>query len=78
MDLYIGNCDNVVTPDSISEYILDEMNIRIVKCEPLVSRNVNSKSFKVTMNITDRLKLISAEVWPEGIICRKFYSPRNK
>ena len=75
-DLYIGNCDNDVTSDSISEYIANEMNIDIVKCESLVSKNVNCKSFKVTLKINDRMKLLSPEIWPEGIICRKYYSQR--
>ena len=75
-DLYVGNCDTDVTSESILEYIANEMNIKIVKCESLVSKNVNCKSFKVTLNINDRLKLLSPEIWPEGIICRKFYSQR--
>ena len=77
-DLYIGNCHNDVTPDSISKYIVDETNIRIVKCESLASRNESCRSFKVTLKISDRQRLLSPEVWPEGIICRKFYSKRIK
>ena len=64
--------------ESIADYILKEMNIVVNKCEPLVSRNENSKSFKVTLNLRDRQRLLSPEVWPEGIICRKFYSGRKQ
>ena len=63
-----------VTPESIKDYINKEMNVAVNKCELLVSRNENCKSFKVNVNLKDRQKLLSAEVWPEGIICRKFYS----
>ena len=77
-DLYIGNCDNDVTPDSISKYIVNETNIKVVKCESLASKNENCRSFKVTLKINDRQKLLSPELWPEGIICRKFYSKRIK
>ena len=38
----------------------------------------NYKSFKVTLLISDREKLLNPEIWPEGIICRKFYRPRAK
>ena len=54
------------------------MDIVVNKCETLVSRNENSKSFKVTLNLVDRQKLLSPDVWPEGIICRKFYSSRKQ
>ena len=76
-DLYIGNCDANVSTESLSQYIYSEMNMKVEKCESLLSKNVNYKSFKVTLNLNDRLKLLSPDVWPEGIICRKFYSPRN-
>ena len=77
-DLYVGNCDLEVTPKTVSEYIHKEMNIVVQKCQLLASKNENSKSFKVTLKLNDRQKLLSSEVWPEGIICRKFYSPRNQ
>ena len=76
-DIYLGNCDLAVTPESITEYVLSEMNVVVSKCEILVSRNDNCKSFKVTTKINDRMKLLSSDVWPEGIICRKFYNPRK-
>lgn len=76
-DIYVGNCDLEATPETVSEYIHKEMDIVVQKCELLASKNQNSKSFKVTLKLNDRQKLLSSEVWPEGIICRKFYSPRN-
>ena len=41
-DLYLGNCELDVTPESISDYIFKEMNIAVSKCEPLVTKNQNS------------------------------------
>ena len=76
-DLYIGNCDQDVTSESLTKYIFDEMKIKVEKCEQLVTRNVNCVSFKLTLNMNDRQKLLSPDVWPEGIICRKFYNPRR-
>ena len=66
-----------VTEDALSRYINEEVNVKVIKCESLSSRNVNCKSFKITLNIKEREKLLSPEVWPEGIICRKFYSSRK-
>ena len=76
-DVYLGNCDLSVTPESIKEYIFKEINVTIDKCELLSSRNPNCRSFKISLNLKDRVKLLSAEVWPEDIVCRKFYSVRK-
>ena len=77
-DIYVGNCDVGVTINSLTSYILDELGIKIDNCEALENRNPKCKSFKISVNLKDRQKLLSSEVWPEGIICRKFFSPPRK
>ena len=69
-DLYIGNCDFDATVDSLAQYIVEEMKINVTNVEQLSSRIMSSKSFKVTVNMNDRQRLLSPDVWPEGIICR--------
>ena len=76
-DLYIGNCDLSVTTESLSEYIRDEIDVSIDSCEQLNSHSAYSNSFKVTLNMKDRLRLLTPDVWPEGIVCRKFFKPRK-
>ena len=76
-DLYVGNCDLGVTADSLSSYISKEIGFKVVACEELKTRSIVSKSFKVTMNMHERQKLLNPNVWPEEIVCRKFYKPRN-
>ena len=73
-DLYLGNCDLSVTSEIIEDYVLKEMSIKIMKCESLKARDPNTTSFKLTLTLDDRLKLLNADVWPENIVCRKFYS----
>ena len=53
------------------------MGIKVQKCEALETRSTVSKSFKVSLNINDRQKLLNPDIWPENIICRKFYNPRQ-
>ena len=77
-DLYIGNCDLDVNADSLILYVMKETGIKIHKCELLESRSTLSRSFKLSLHMNDRYKLLSPDVWPEDIICRKFYSPRQK
>ena len=77
-DLYLGNLDLNVTENEIIEYIKEETDISIDSCIPLSSRNPNCKAFKISVSFESRLKLLLPEIWPEGVICRKFYNPRNK
>ena len=76
-DLYVGNCDPGVTVECLIKYLMDEMQIKVERGEQLVSRNPNCASFKISLNLDDRKKLLSPDVWPEGVICRKYYSPKT-
>ena len=75
--IYVGNVDNDVTVEAMIDYVKQDIGISIEKCESLKSRNPNNKSFKLSLSVNERSKLLAPEVWPEGIICRKFYSPRT-
>ena len=77
-DLYLGNLDLNVTAKEIIDYIKGETNISVTECIPLDSRNPNCRSFKISVPFESRVKLLAPEIWPEGVICRKFYNPRNK
>ena len=77
VDVYVGNLDPDVTVEALNDYIKSDIGVKIEKCETLQSRNPHYRSFKLSININDRGKLLSSEVWPEGIICRKYYSARN-
>ena len=75
-DLYIGNCDSSINKDILNDYIKKEVEVNIKDCVELRSNNKYNKSFKITINRPDRDKLLSSSIWPEGIICRKYYSKR--
>ena len=76
-DIFVGNCALDVTEKSLMDYIKEEMNIKVKNCELLVTRNENCKCFKVNLNMNDRQMLLSSDVWPENIICNKYYKPKN-
>ena len=77
-DLYIGNCDVEVSVDSLIEYIYDVTEIRVKKCEELITKYDDYKSFKVSLLLNDRVRLLSSDIWPEGIVCRKYFNPKNQ
>lgn len=77
VDLYIGQCDLHVTCSDIKIYINEELNIDDFKIIELNCRNPENKSFKISVTFEDRIKLLSGDSWPEGIICRKFFNNNN-
>lgn len=77
-DVYIGNCHLEVEIDSLTEYIKNETGIEVKDCVQLNNKSERCKSFKVTINMSDKEKLMSPEVWPEDVYCRKFYYPQQK
>ena len=76
-DIYVGNLDVNVTVEAIVDYVQNDIGVSIEKCEVLKSKNPNNSSFKLSLTLDNRNKLLDPEAWPEGIICRKFYSSRN-
>ena len=76
-DLYIGNCDTDVTGDMLTQYISDIINVSIKHCEQLVTRYDNYNSFKLTVSVNDKDKLLSPDVWPDEVVCRKYFYPRK-
>ena len=76
-DIYVGNLDVNVTVEAIVDYVKSDIGVSVEKCEALNSKNPNNSSFKLSLTLENRKKLLDPEAWPEGIICRKFYSSRS-
>ena len=75
-DIYIGNCNLQTSEDDIKCNIKEECQIDVSGCELLDSFGRKSKSFKVSATYDERDVLLNANLWPAGIICRKFYNKR--
>lgn len=77
-DLFITNCNkNKTKTEVIMEYCKDKLNIEALACVDLSNKNNNYKSFKLSVAATDRDKLLDPEVWPQGIVVKKFYNFRR-
>ena len=70
-DLYIENCDPLLAPEALRDYILNETNIEVKHCEELQTKRRFSKS-------KERDALLLPDVWPGGLICRNFFKPFYK
>ena len=76
-DIYVGNCAVDATPDTILKHIQHVAQIDVQKCEKLETGYDDYTSFKVTVKMNDRIKLLSPDMWPSDIICRKYFTPRR-
>lgn len=76
-EIYVGNCNLTVTPEDIKDYILNETNITIDECAPLDCKDPRCKSFRIMLDMKHKDTILSADVWPEEIICRQFYHSRR-
>ena len=76
MDLFVARCDLQTTPNEIINYCKDSCKINVLNCIDLNSKSEYFKSFKLTVALSDRNALLSADMWPEGIIVRKFFKRR--
>jgi hypothetical protein len=58
-------------------YARDEIGVNVLRCTCLSTDDATVKSYKVSIELSDRDKMLDAEVWPENIRVRKFFRPRN-
>ena len=77
LDVYIGRCDASVTSELITEYIESELKVGVVGCLCVSADQSSIKSFKVTVQASDRDKLLEASLWPENVCVRKYFKPKN-
>ena len=75
-DIYIGRCDPDITPKTISEYVVNEFKVKPIACIHLDTKIKFSCAFKLTIELSDRDKLLDLDHWPEGMIVRKFFNKR--
>ena len=76
IDCYVGRVDFSVTPDQIKSDI-EAMGIDVVSLEENVTRHGLFRSFKLVIKKTDFEALNTPEVWPEGVVFRRFRRPRQ-
>ena len=75
MDCYIGRVDCSVNSDQIKTSVV-AMGIDVVDIEENLTRHGLFKSFKLVIKKTDFSALNSPEIWPEGVVFRRFRRPR--
>ena len=73
-DIFVGRVHKDVSSDTIKNYLKNTFNVIIHNVEQLEIKSERVNAFKVTLELSDRDKLFSADKWAEGILVNKFYS----
>lgn len=73
-DLIIGNCSVNASVDLIKKICLGKMKVTLLDCVEFPTRQLDSKYFKITMKTTDRDLLMTSDMWPKGVIIKKYYN----
>ena len=73
-DLYVGRCNPTVKDDDIKKYIKEEMETDVISIDVISKSDSPVKAFKVTLKSKDIEKLLDANLWPENIRVRKYFS----
>lgn len=77
MDLYLGRCIKETSLQTVKDHIKDICKVSIDNVEELTTKSLYYKSFKITTSYNDRQLLLNPQLWPEGVIVRKFFKHRN-
>ena len=74
-DCYVGRVDFSVSAEQIKADI-ESLGVDVVDIKPNETRHNLFKSFKLVIKKVDFTKLNLPEVWPEGVVFRRFRRPR--
>ena len=76
VDCYIGRVDLEATKEEVKAFITSK-SVDVVDIEENATRHQRFKSFKLVIKKVDYEKLDNRDEWPEGVVFRRFWRPRN-
>ena len=77
MEMYIGRCDENITSDDLNRYLNDDLKLKPRKIVQLETRVPYSSAFKAVISFADKEKMLDPQSWPEGVICRRYFTKRS-
>lgn len=76
VDLFVGGCSLQSTTIIIEDHC-KSLDVNPSKVEELKTKSEWYKAFKISVNLSQREKLIDPKSWPVGVYVRKFFKPRR-
>jgi hypothetical protein len=78
LDIYVGRCPLDINFDDVIYHCERKIGISVLECIELDCKIQGKKSFKITVNASDRDSVLRSDKWPLYVNVRKFYSPRER
>ena len=75
-DMFITRVDVGTSLEELTHFI-EQHKIHVIKIVKVSHVKAKFSSFKVTVNVSDINSLLDANMWPSGIIVRRFYEKRE-
>ena len=73
--LFRGNVDNEVLTSDLERYVKSKgFTVEELQCVP--HNDAKNKSFRLRVSANESAKLFEGELWPNGVIVRKFRNAR--
>ena len=76
VDVYVGRCITRTTCNDILNHCQEYLYVNPNSCVELNCKIPFTKSFKLTVDLSDRDYLLMPENWPRGVYVRKFYTAK--
>ena len=79
-ELYVGSCKPPATgnlKDLLTNWCTEKIQVNVLHIEKLETVNETSQSFKLKFSLDERDKCLDPNLWPKGIVIRKFFRART-
>ena len=77
VDVFLGRVVKTAAIEDISNYIEETFNVTPISLEPIKIGSKVFNAFKLTVLLDQRDKLFNADMWPEDVVVKKYYSRRS-
>ena len=76
VDVFVGGCSLDSTKELMEEHCTD-YGVDVKNCEPLPTKSMWYKCYKVSVDIGERDKLMNPDLWPVGVYVRKNFKAKS-
>ena len=77
LTLFASRFKPETTEDNIQDFLKQNLSCTEISCVKLKTRKEFYASFKITIIGAEMKQAFNMDIWPDGILVKKFYSPRN-
>ena len=77
-EFFLSRLDPLTTVEDILSHVKVSLKSNEVQCERLQTRYNSYASFRVTVDNRFYKRMVNADMWPEYVVFRRYFPPRNQ